>query len=388
MGTPGEVQTMPLQPKDAGANPMPAEGPRVKHLERDADQESPDYVMTSLAGAIALGLEPGRFGREEVELKGLNLLMTYRENCVANCTYCGMARERRLERDETTFIRVKWPVYHVEELIARTVNRSHHLRRLCVGMLAQPKSLEHSLTVIRMFRQRTNLLISGLITASLIKSRAQLEQIREAGADRVDIAIDAATEELFTRHRGRPVGGPHRWDHFWWVTEEATRVFPPGTVGIHLVVGLGETEEELLGAVQRAQDLGVVTHLFSFNPEPRTQLGDWPQPPRGQYRRVQLGRYLINELGMHRGQFGFNGRGQVIDFGLPEAVLERIVQSGRPFMTSGCPDETGETACNRPYSNERPSQPIRNFAFIPTVSDLAEIRRQLADYGEGSPSEP
>lgn len=344
-------------------------------------EQSPDYVMTSLAGAMALGLENGRFARDEVVLKGLNVLMTYKENCVANCSYCGVSRERRVTREETTFIRVKWPIYHVDQLIERANQVSHGMRRLCVGMLAQPKSFEHSLRVIEKFHEKTNLLISGLITASLIRSREQLEQIRDAGADRVDIAIDAATEELFERHRGRPVKGPHRWDHFWWVTEEATRVFLPGTVGIHLVVGLGETEEELLAAVQRAQDLGVVTHLFSFNPEPSTLLGDWPQPPLGQYRRTQLGRYLINELGLHRHHFRFNDRGQVTDFGLDPEVLDRIIQSGRPFMTSGCPDETGETACNRPYSNGRPSEPIRNFAFIPTPGDIADIRRQLEDFG-------
>lgn len=345
--------------------------------------ESPDYVMTSLAGAMALGLEKGRFARDEVVLKGLNVLMTYKENCAANCSYCGVSRERRVTRDETTFIRVKWPAYHVDQLIEKTQTASHQMRRLCVGMLAQPKSFRHSLTVIEKFHEKTNLLISGLITASLIKSPEQLQQIKDAGADRVDIAIDAATEELFEQHRGRTVRGPHKWDHFWWVTEEATKIFDPGTVGVHLVVGLGETEEELLSAVQRAQDLGVVTHLFSFNPEPSTLLGEHPQPPLGQYRRCQLGRYLINELGLHMHHFRFNTAGQVIDFGLDQEVLDRVVDSGRPFMTSGCPDETGETACNRPYGNGRPSEKIRNYAFVPGPADIEEIREQLEGDREG-----
>lgn len=345
--------------------------------------ESPDYVMTSLAGAITLGMEKGKFAREETVLRGLNVLMTYPENCVANCSYCGVSRERRVAREDTTFIRVKWPIYHVDALIERTNAVKHQMRRLCVGMLANRQSFEDSLTVVRKFHEKTNLLISGLITASLIRSREQLQMIRDAGADRVDIAIDAATEELFDRHRGRPVKGPHRWDHFWWVTEEATHVFEPGTVGIHLVAGLGETEQELLGACQRAQDLGVVTHLFSFNPEPSTLLGDHPQPPFGHYRRCQLGRYLINELGLHLHHFRFNRSGQVVDFGVDEAVLDRIVSSGRPFMTSGCPDETGETACNRPYGNGRPSEKIRNFAFAPTAADVDDIRQQLWSDWEG-----
>lgn len=345
--------------------------------------ESPNSVMVSLAGAMTLGLEKGKFARDEIALRGLNVLMTYQENCVANCSYCGVSRERRVPREKTTFIRVKWPVYKVDELIHRSNTVKHQMRRLCVGMLANPKSFDHSLQVIRKFKEGTDYLISGLITASLIKSREDLQMIKDAGADRIDIAIDAATEDLFEKHRGRPVKGPHRWDHFWWVTEEATKVFDPGTVGIHLVVGLGETEKELLGVCQRAQDMGVVTHLFSFNPEPSTLLGNHPQPPLGQYRRCQLGRYLINELELNFQQFRFNRSGQAIDFGLDPAELDRIVDSGLPFMTSGCTDETGETACNRPYGNGRPSESIRNFPFVPTSRDVEEIRAQLRSDWEG-----
>lgn len=345
--------------------------------------ESPNFVMTSLAGAISLGMEKGKFAREETVLRGLNVLMTYQENCVANCSYCGVSRERRVSREETTFIRVKWPIYHVDELIEKTNAVSHQMRRLCVGMLANRQSLKDSVQVIEKFHQKTNLLISGLITASLIKDRKHLEMIRDAGADRVDIAIDASTPELFEKHRGRPVKGPHRWEHFWWVTEEATKVFEPGTVGIHLVAGLDETEMELLMACQKAQDLGVVTHLFSFNPEPSTILGDHPQPPVGHYRRCQLGRYLINELGLNIHHFRFNKAGQVVDFGLEPEVLDRIIESGRPFMTSGCPDEQGETACNRPYGNGRPSEKIRNFAFPPAKDDIIDIREQLWSDWEG-----
>ena len=39
--------------------------------------------------------------------------------------------------------------------------------------------------------------------------------MKKAGADRVGIAIDAATPELFDQLRGKGVGGPHRWDHYW-----------------------------------------------------------------------------------------------------------------------------------------------------------------------------
>ena len=46
-------------------------------------------------------------------------------------------------------------------------------------------------------------------------------------------------------------------------------------------------------------------------------------------------------------------------------------------MTGGCPDKHGKVACNRPYSNSRPSEEIRNFPFIPEKSDIELIKKGL-----------
>jgi biotin synthase len=57
-----------------------------------------------------------------------------------------------------------------------------------------------------------------------------------------------------------------------------------------------------------------------------------------------------------------------------------MIQYGEPFMTSGCPGPDGRVACNRPFGNERPGRPIRNYAFLPEPEDVALIRYQLRDY--------
>ena len=72
------------------------------------------------------------------------------------------------------------------------------------------------------------------------------------------------------------------------------------TSGIHLIVGLGETEKEMVVTIQKGQDLGAYTHLFSFFPEKGSPMEKIPLPPLGQYRRIQLARWIINEgLGSH-----------------------------------------------------------------------------------------
>ena len=225
--------------------------------------------------------------------------------------------------------------------------------------------------------------ISVLITPTIV-NKEWLSDLRKAGADMIGVAVDAATPELFDELRGRGVKGPHRWNKYWSVIEESVEEFGEYMVGVHLVVGLGETEEEMIKTIQKAESMGAHTHLFSFFPEEDSLMEDRPQPPIGQYRRVQLARYLINYSLSTADTMSFDSEGKVINFGLPADDLHDIVSLGTPFMTSGCPGETKECACNRPFGNSTPSQALeghlRNFPFKPNQRDVDIIRKQLSDY--------
>lgn len=333
---------------------------------------SPAYVQTSLAASLTLGFQQGSFHRN-AKLKGLNLLLHYQEGCLGRCAFCGLSRLRKEGPKGKTFIRVDWPLHPLDEIIERTKGKDQ-IHRVCVSMITHPKAIEDTIDVIKQFKEKTDLLISVLITPSLIHHIEALERMKEAGADRVGVAIDAATPELFDRLRGKGVNGPHRWNHYWKVVEMATKVFGKFYVGIHLIVGLGETEREMVQAIQRGQDIGASTHLFSFFPERGSPMEDHPLPSLGQYRRIQLARWIINEGLGSIAQMRFDRDAKLIDFGID---ISPLIELGEPFMTSGCPGRDGKVACNRPYGNERPSGPIRNFPFMPMAEDIEEIRKQL-----------
>ncbi|MGB9791907.1 MAG: hypothetical protein ACPLTR_04930, partial [Thermacetogeniaceae bacterium] len=89
----------------------------------DMFKESPEYVQTSLAGAICLGLEKGRFLRG-AKCACLNLLLTYQGGCRASCSYCGLSRNRKVG-GEKTFIRVKWPVYPLDKILELVHTKAH-----------------------------------------------------------------------------------------------------------------------------------------------------------------------------------------------------------------------------------------------------------------------
>jgi biotin synthase len=337
-----------------------------------SDKESPEYVQTSLAASLTLGLQQGLFHRN-AKLTGLNLLLHYQEGCLGRCHFCGLSRSRSETPRGKTFIRVDWPLYRLDQIIEVTRGREQ-IHRVCISMITHPRAVEDTLHVIRRFRKETDLPISVLMTPTLIRNETSLRAMKEAGTDRVGIAIDAATPALFDQLRGHGVEGPHRWDHYWDMVRMAVDVFGRSYAGIHLIVGLGETEREMVGTLQRGQDLGAPTHLFSFFPEKGSPMEHHNPPAIDHYRRIQLARWIINEGRGSAEQMRFDISGKLIDFGMD---IQSLIQQGEPFMTSGCPGRDGRVACNRPYGNERPSGPIRNFPFAPERSDIEEIMAQM-----------
>jgi biotin synthase len=340
------------------------------------EKVSPEYVKISTAAAMTLKFFPGRFNRGE-RLNALNLLVSYDDGCKARCGYCGLSQSRDL--NEKTFIRVDWPLVSVDDIIERTKKYGKHLDRVCVSMVTHPKAFNDMCSIMKKFQNETDLLISGLISPTLIHKKEDLMKIKDSGADWVGIAMDAATPYLFDKYRGKGVNGPHKWDHYWHIIEWSVECFGRDKVGVHLIVGLDETEKDMVETIQKCEDIGAKGQLFSFFPEAGSNMENRKQPSYGQYRRIQLARYLINEGLSRFDQMEFNDKDQIISFGTD---IEPIVQSGEAFMTSGCPGHDGSVACNRPYGNERPSQPIRNYAFHPNSSDIEIIRGQLFDYQE------
>ena len=74
--------------------------------------------------------------------------------------------------------------------------------------------------------------------------------------------------------------------------------------------------------------------------------------------------------------FDDEGGLQEVDF--HASVVETVVAGGKAFMTDGCPDRAGEMACNRPFGSYRPSEPYRDYPFLPRPGDQAVIQDQLA----------
>ncbi len=355
---------------------------------------SPDYVQLSTAAAITLGIMPGKMHGCSCT-RCLNLLLTYPEGCRANCAYCGLARHREGERDyaDRNFIRVDWPAVPMAEIVDRVAAQGEAtpFHRMCISMITHPNSDEDTVTVLKTW---TNKIDPSFIPVSILSnpttmSRSDVVHLKDLGADIFTVALDAATPEIFDRTRGKGVASPHSWRKYWEILEDARDIFGREKFGAHIIVGMGETEYEVLSLVQRLVDMGGHSHMFCFFPEKGSLMDHLPATPRDQWRRVQLARYLIDYRGVRVEQMRFDEHGRVADFGLAKGELETIIDAGLAFRTSGCPGKVREdlSACDRPYGDSPPSN-IASYPFQPGTVDLRKIRHQLSMEKPGEAYEP
>jgi biotin synthase len=344
---------------------------------------SPEYVQMSTAAAITLGIMKGKMYRCECT-RCLNLLLTYPEGCRANCAYCGLARHREAERDyaDRNFIRVDWPAVPMERVvdIVAADGAASPFHRMCISMITHPRSDADAVSVLQAWTARIDpsAIPVSILSNPTTMTREDVKRLHELGADIFTVALDAATPEIFDRTRGKGVQSPHSWRKYWEILMDAREIFGAQKFGAHIIVGMGETEHDALSLVQKLVDLGGHSHMFCFFPEKGSLMDHLPATPRDQWRRVQLGRYLIDYRASRVESMKFDGEGRVVDFGLPQAELDAVIDAGTAFRTSGCPGKFAEdvSACDRPYGDSPPSN-IASFPFQPNRRDIGKIRRQL-----------
>ncbi len=284
--------------------------------------------------------------------------------CERNCAFCAQARESRARADALS--RITWPSFDPEETAEAIVGayRSGKLARCCMQVTFEPTSFDRVLEMAHLLAPRVPLSASIVAT-----DLGQVDRLLRAGLDRVGLSVDAASPTLYRRIKGGD------WAECLALIREASRLFP-GCISTHLIVGLGETEKEMVSLIQKMHAWGVTIGLFAFTPIAGTAMEDYPPPPIGTYRRVQIAYYLIKRGLASVDQFAFSSEGRIIGFGFSQVAVEELVASGDAFCTSGCP------GCNRPYYNERPGGVIYNFPRPLTPREAEQAVKEAWIYNE------
>ncbi len=317
-------------------------------------------IRVSAGTEVVLGLRRRPMGAAPTTA----YLMLDGGGCAMACSFCAQARGSEARADALS--RVVWPEYPLatvvealrDEAPSRAAAEGSTLQRICFQVTVHRGALPETLDAVRAVRRATGRPISVAIRPAGLEEVAAL---LAAGVDAVGLGLDCATEEVFRAVKGAG------WSRMVSLVEESCRRFP-GHIRVHLMVGLGEAEEEFCRTLQRVYDWGGAVGLFAFTPVRGTLLAGRPQPPLDVYRRMQVARFLVDRGLARVEQFSFGPDGRLASFGRPD--LAALLADGAAFRTSGCP------GCNRPFYNERPGGLMYNY---PRALSTEETSRALGE---------
>lgn len=323
-------------------------------------------IRVSLGSASVLGL--GSIGKFK-EPPTTCYIMTYIEgHCTANCGFCPQARTS--SSSEEMLSRVSWPIFFFKDFLTKLkyLRSSKNFKRLCIQTLNYPKNYSDLIEIITEIRSHTNIPISVAIPPL---SKEKLKELKLLGVQRVGIALDGVTQEIFNKIKGEKVNNPYKWENHFQKLLEALEIFSEGYVSTHLIIGLGETEKEVVERIEELHNLKILVSLFAFTPIKGTELENISQPSILNFRKLQLARFLLVNNRKKMKDFTFNMKGDIVNINITRNELRNVIGDTEAFLTSGCP------GCNRPYYTSKPSGPIYNYPRNLNESEKEEIYKLL-----------
>lgn len=273
------------------------------------------------------------------------------ERCQRSCRFCAQARQSKGRVDMLS--RVVWPAFSPQQVLAALATTQGQLRRICLQAVDNPQAWTQVTAAIPQLRRAVPL---PICVAAYAADAQAVAALLAAGAERVCVALDGATPAAYTAAKDGT------WRERWELLTNCAARFP-GRLSTHLIVGLGETDEEMVNTVAACMTRGITVGLFAFTPVRGTVWERREQPLLARYRRLQVAAYLLRR-GVGRDKFIFH-RGQLVKCSLGQPELAYYLRSGEAFRTSGCPD------CNRPYYNERPGGTMYNYPRPLTAAETA-----------------
>ncbi len=293
-------------------------------------------IRASIGSQAVLGLMSLRM---LVAPTTIYLLQYSPTGCGGGCVYC--PQSRRYSGDSNYVSRIEWPPIDLE--VVKDALRSYdNYSRVCLQSVLKPGWINEYMVLAREIRRSTSKPISA---AANIMDHDKLEKLREIGVDRVGVGLDAASPRVFME-----TGKPGTWNAYWRFIRDSIRVFGEDRVTVHIILGLGETEEETIKTLVGVYSEGARAALFAYTHAPGTmRIGG--QPDIYYYRKIQVLNYLLSRRWSPEELF----RDNHVRPELAEMIREHPFKYLEAVLTSGCP------GCNRPFYNERPRGPIYNY---------------------------
>lgn len=281
------------------------------------------------------------------------------ENCIYSCRFCAQAKCSKSSPNMLS--RVTWPRKDWSDIaspLAKAI-AAGPVKRACLQVVESPGATAQAIALIKKIRAISRSFPVSVCVVPTSVSR--LELLFKAGASRLGLPVDVASSRIYAQIKDR--GFAETWE----ILRKSSEKWP-GRISTHLIVGVGESEEDIVECISMANALGITVALFAFTPVKGTPMQDMPAPPVASYRRAQLAGYCLL-MGGSLDWIEFEN-GRIAKIKVPDKDLLNDIRRGIPFQTSGCSD------CNRPYYNERPGQVPMNY---PRPLSDSEARKCLLE---------
>ena len=313
-------------------------------------------IRLSLGSAVQLGLREARMAAPPTTIYTM-----LGEACLGGCRFCTQARTSGADRKYLS--RIVWPEFNLDDVLAR-IAAAQNVGRVCIQTLMYADLLPDLVALARQIAATTRFPLSVCMNPT---QKSWLVELKQAGVERVGVGLDCATQETFEAMKPG-----FSWARYMRFVDDIVEVF--GTGAVHLIVGLGDTDQAIITRLQQLRDANCYAALFAYTPVRGVRV-DLPPPAVERYRALQLARYLITNRRATLADMRFR-EGKLASIDVSPSILEEALGAGTAFRTSGCP------SCNRPLYNERPGGVMYNYPQPPTAEEKAAARDELRRYLE------
>lgn len=296
-------------------------------------------VLRASYGTLGmLGMLSGKFPYQETAYFMLD------GKCIFDCSFCTHARSAKSDRKYLS--RIVWKEVELD-IVRNRLMESKEIKRICLQVVSYKGYFSDAIKVIEAFKFKP---------VSVSVRALSIEEVREyfkSGANMVGISIDVVSPKLFERIRGGKL------ENVLELLDRSSREFP-GKITTHIIVGMGETDEELIKMMSWLSERDITIALFAFTPLRGTKMEKMKKPPLERYRKIQLSRWLLQNRIASLNDFIFDDEGNLLAI---KADYKKHDYK-RAFLTSGCPN------CTRPYYNESPARELYNIHDESLLKDL------------------
>ncbi|MCX8168660.1 MAG: radical SAM protein [Candidatus Methanomethylicia archaeon] len=317
-----------------------------------------EYIRVSIGTASQLNLFKIKLAAEPTTAYLMNFV---NGKCYADCAFCTQAKSSTSSQEYLS--RVNWPKFKFRDVL-ETLKLNRSFKRVCIQTLFYPNYVEDTLEIVSKIREVTDLPISVSIHPINIDD---IKLLKNFGVERIGIGVDAASKRIFDQ-----VKKFFSWNRTIDLIFKAREIFGWNMISAHLIYGLGDSDYEFIEAICKFYHGGINVGLFTFTPINGTLMEKYDRPNISSYRSIQLAHYLIKNKLAKIDDFLFDSNGKLLKILIDKTKLLKVIESGEPFKTTGCPD------CNRPFYNESPGEDLYNYPETNMViRDLEKIKMQL-----------